>query len=1616
MSPPATAKDARFYVYVGAAWTGPFRLDEVRQQLGSGQVSGDSYAYDPDDQRHYTVGELLAGSPAEAFTVDTGELPGEASGTRTGTHSLSILDLEEEVQGDGATASVTAAFDEVAAEVRALYRAHLDLVENRAGDTGTALATLRRAQLAATTRLAALAGNDGGRRAFVADLLKVGDYLANREQDAALWDLLAALREGDLGDADATAAAAGAVVGHLASTAEASAGTAPAETGTARRHSTTRRILKGAQGELGATQRDLESVQRAYESMQEQHARELAEARTLLTRAEAARVDLASATAQSEAEVRALAAEIHRLADEVAQAGADSELMREVARLSVELRDSDSGTIAPLAEGVLIRMVDRLRGLAASGPASAAAPEQVARLREELAQVRSELVQARAQALAAQEERERLKAQLEESRKAAEHAAQSARERETRLRTTVAALESAGGTQRALLTDLEHRLADEQERVTATENELEAVRASLQSTRGGIEERAETLMAEQGRTVEMRAMLEGRRNELLAALKETEARIAQARSQGGATAELEAKAAQQRQHAEAAQRRLRNQEEQAARREAELAAGRAEADQLRARSEILGRELEQGRTRLAEARTRFDELKRSLERLDSEREQLAQEAARRGTDALARKDTDAIARAGQVDPGIKPGSARATRMVEQLEQRLAEANRRLEGLNGQLDQERRRASSLSEQHQSMEQRVEELASDRDHLRQELDRLHGEHFAEHSRHAAQLAMSTQATIDAERRYKEAMERVFDLEHHLTELEGGQAGDFDALEPKEPGTALRERTQSLRRELDQARSDHEEARKALEEARERSQRIARGTDADGEQPHDALPEEPAALPAAKADVVIRLAAIEAELASATASRDELHGRLAQTISERDRLTRELARLRNEQESAAVEQRAALKSARDRLIESQARVQELERTLEAARGDQSHPADAAHLATIEARLAEALVEQERLGAETRRLNVELERARAALDHARHGQGGDLAEAAFRLSQEQERFSTITRGLGEAQRAAEEAAQRAAVAEERSRLLEEERTRLNLELERQRVHPATATDSAALQEVLADRERLFAELERTQGELGEVRRRAARAERATLLEGHAAAGRGRLRELEDQLEAARRDLAAAHEATDSMRRQLDEVRAERDRLAAELARIRAEGGDSAGLAEQLRRLRQRLLRARRRIRLLRRQRDAARAAQAEGERGRPFSSRLTPQTGGADGQTAMTARQGAAGGLSSQLERLRAAQREAQAAFAPQASDDTPPAAQAVRGDDLIGAGSSAAQPAVRATAALTRRPIDEHGLPAGNGFTSVFGRPAIPVPTTSATASASAAVATPPTPVRRFSWPLAGILACALAAPIAALAVRPASANGMVAGIITRLPAGIPGTVRPEVSAGSIVHAGDVLALVRNDHPDRSGIDALLARRQALLARQTSLRNELEFAGRSRASELETTEAAQERLERLRSIERETSDLADRLQSITNEITAEEARLSTLAERKLTSAGSGYVRRLMATDGQRVAPDADLVELVDLDSIALEVVVEAGSVVPGGLALIAIGSGRTLPCTVVTVQGEGHSARARVVPDEPALLAALNGQRLRVAFLASDAGPLERAGERLWRPLGW
>lgn len=348
---------------------------------------------------------------------------------------------------------------------------------------------------------------------------------------------------------------------------------------------------------------------------------------------------------------------------------------------------------------------------------------------------------------------------------------------------------------------------------------------------------------------------------------------------------------------------------------------------------------------------------------------------------------------------------------------------------------------------------------------------------------------------------------------------------------------------------------------------------------------------------------------------------------------------------------------------------------------------------------------------------------------------------------------------------------------------------------------------------------------------------------------------------------------------------------------------------------------------------------------------------------------------------------------------------------------GDDI-----SALRPAISAsdntpTGALTarRRASSEQATP---GFTSVFGRPSIPTAQPAATATAATTGLQAPTgPTRRPArWRLpAAVLAGALLVAAGALAIRPESSSAAVAGTLTRLAASIPGTVRLKIAAGGTARGGEPLALIRNDHPDRSGIEALQARHQALLARQASLRASLDLASRQPPGDSETEATAQERLQRLRAIERETADLAERLQSLTAEIALESARLASLTERQVASSGNSYVRRLLVSDGQRVAADAEIAEVLDLDTLALEVPVAGDAVRQGSVALIAAGGG-CLKATVATLQADGASVVARVVPEQPLLLAPLNGQRLRVAFLAPDAGLLQRLGERLWRPLGW
>jgi predicted nucleic acid-binding Zn-ribbon protein len=191
----------------------------------------------------------------------------------------------------------------------------------------------------------------------------------------------------------------------------------------------TRKILLSARHEMHNAKADVNALQEAYSQLEHTHHRDLAEAQRLLAAAEKSRAEEHQGSEQAMAELRALAAEIHRLASEAdIVGGSDPALLSEVASLGTELASTDPSTLAYLAEDVLIRMVSRLRQLVD-------APEDVGPLREELAKARVELAQAGATAA----ERDALKLQYQEQCRSAERSTAQARDREHRLRSMVTA-------------------------------------------------------------------------------------------------------------------------------------------------------------------------------------------------------------------------------------------------------------------------------------------------------------------------------------------------------------------------------------------------------------------------------------------------------------------------------------------------------------------------------------------------------------------------------------------------------------------------------------------------------------------------------------------------------------------------------------------------------------------------------------------------------------------------------------------------------------------------------------------------------------------------------------------------------------------------------------------------------------------------------------------------------------------------------------------------------------------------------------------------------------------------------------------------------------------------
>lgn len=1640
MSSQAPAKSSLIYLYVGSDWSGPFQVEQIRFFRHHGQVESDTYAYDPDQQRHYTVGELLAAADAAGHVHLEGTETAENVGSplaspdldETSTPSTTRIFLAAD-EADP-TATIGTSLDALPDPLRSFVRNFRELTEGQPTDREQTLANLAEMASAIGIQLSAAITDVATLQGLTDDVLRVADYLANRTQDDALWEAIDALRSHKPEvDADEAAQAARLVISCLVQRAQLgliehiTPGLVPAlrdqtrdvtpsltdsqeikaitDTWDQPHAKTARMILRDARKELKSTEADLEAIQAAYTQLQEAHTRDLTEAREMLANLESARADEVANAAQAMAEVRSLAAEIHRLAEETLIG--EDDLKGEIRQLADELKGQDATAMAPLAEALLIRLVARLRNLAAD-PASVQQPGEVGLLREDLAKVRGELVGARAQILVLTDERDRLKRQLDEQRAAADRAISNSKEREQRLRSTVTALEVTKDLHQDVMRELEVQLTTAQKRVGEMEGELSNVRGELTNTRTHLADRTQELQSEMRRAVELQAMLEARRAELSNNLKDAEAQLQQAQvdqAAPGAAVDpelmeaLAAKVNHLRTMFEATKRRLDEQQQLALKLEDELSASRREASELRGRSDALTGELDEARVGLASAKKRFEELNRAYSRLEVERESLQSELTqRKGTDTL-RKGTDAVRRTGPHDrptdsvrnDGSQSGTARLNKVLEALEARVSDTQRKLEQANAQLESERRRVQELSLSHSQFQVRVDDLTADRDHLRSELDRLSADNFAEHSRHAAAISVATQSTIDAERRLKATIARQVELEDQVAWLQQHQQPADVALqqlsvegEEHVSGQFVSpEHVGKLTRELEDARAELERLQ------------AQQSSNASGQ----------------RHTLNVRLAQVEADLQSASVARDEAVSALHATVAERDRLARELGRLRGEHESAAVEHRASLKSARDKLGESQARVQVLEKELEHLRALPIAPDPKIAERDAERsseRIAELTSERDRLAEQVRELTVGIARA---------GVADELPVVRRQLDQELERIKALTRSLAEAQTQSDQIRSRVAELEGRASNAQHERDQLQIEIERLKGELMTAQAYAGaardtdhgrrsqievkLQEVLTDREQLLGELSRVNADLMQVRGRLVRVESESLLVDRLPLEYGRVRDLEAQLTQLRTDQQSTVAELAQVRARLSQTTHERDQLQEEVTRLRAQlaqvsVGAGAHLVDELMALRDKLTRAKARIRALRQERDAllARAGQP--------AALVRPHTTQHFG-------------LSS----------AARGAVADDLPTDAPSGGASATIERAASRGHRAPQPAMR-----TGVPV----MPVG-GFTSAFGRPSIPMPVSAAgltsevgdgesltpppalvTAMSRANAEQPVVVAVRRPWlaPVIGAAAVGGVLLAAALAVRPMALHGMIIAQQQRITAPIAGQVTLAVTAGDLVNTGATIATIRNDRLDRSQFDALSARRQALVARQAATQAELDQvqAGPTESDPLRQAD----RITRLQELEHTADDTAGRLDGLAKEVTAEEQRLEALAERVVVAERPQQIRRLLAASDGRIAAGTELMEVVDTASIESTAELPIGSEIAVGdvVAITVLPSGPMGEGTVLSVAETATGRLVHVAVPAELRQASLVGARTRLALLGAVPGRLDRFGERLWRTL--
>ena len=989
---PTSDNDLQYYLYMSDDWRGPYPLPQIRSFLKLGQIDEATYAYEPQHQTQLTVSDLLAGRKVMPAVMGSQAASGYGS---SGSHQA-VGD------GPGRDQRSTAGLDSAINSLSVLRKVCFAIGGTDGRERDDLLDDLKLAVDTIRAALHELRPSPAELRNFAVQIDRIASDIAARMSDRALTAHLTDMRDCVThADPDEIVPAAEAVIAQIAHLARTAGDENPfeiiddqAQDGS----NTDLDAYESARFELKSLQTDLSSVKEAYGKLQETYAREQKQARRLILQLNEQLESEQKVHEGDNAELRALAAEIHDLASACGLGDTDPGVARDLVHLAEELQHTQPLSLVPVAESVL----NRLFGSVGQNRDQVASQlHELTTVRAELLQLKTDMSMLRQREEQLQVDKSRIQKQLDEERGAASRVDQNARAREAQLKSTIAALKVTKELHQEVMGDLQEQLRGAQVRVEGMEHELVSARDELKGTRQSFESREQHLTVELAELSRTRSELELRQKELSGNLQTAEAELTLAKSNASQSDEneslaeaLAAKVNELRVTFEQTRQRLKDQEGNASALQQELQAARQEAADLRGRSDQMASELEGARTNLDSARRRMEELQRAAARLEAERSALQGELnERKGTDSFARGEADA----GHLQS-----------LVTGLESQVATAQERIHDLGTALGLERERADALHHKHREAHSHHDDLSAERERLRGELAALHA--AGVDSEGSQDLADRLAA---AERGIRESGEARSDLQARLSSVVAERDrlnGELTRLRIEYEAAAVEHRAAvaAARKGQTEAAARAADYKTALETAQAEKARLGDeveaqrrliASDSDSGQRLGALSERLGSETTRADQLAQELERSRREFAAKQVAFEQLRDDLRDAEKERDRLSDEISRrhdLSATRDAVDASGRSRLQEALDRLREQlereQRRSTDLEHRLETARSDArtaatrhaetaSSYADAVgrtdrfsgEMAAERARHAAELVEAER------RLGVEKDRARA-------------------------------------------------------------------------------------------------------------------------------------------------------------------------------------------------------------------------------------------------------------------------------------------------------------------------------------------------------------------------------------------------------------------------------------------------------------------------------------------------------------------------------------------------------------------------------------------------------------------------------------------------------------